>query len=82
MYLVSIYSHRFAPLFKDIETEIQSEGHHLGIDSYGTSMPTLEEVFLRLGDEERQNNSAAEDLADDQKLVQQVSYSQIGTIHE
>ena len=36
-------------------------------------MPTLEEVFLRLGDEERQNNSAAEDLADDQKLVQQVS---------
>ena len=23
----------------------------MGIDSYGTSMPTLEEVFLRLGDE-------------------------------
>ena len=70
-----MYSYRFAPLFKDIETEIQDEGH-LGIDSYGTSMPTLEEVFLRLGDEENQNNSADDaekDLADDQKLVQQVS---------
>ena len=84
-----MYSYRFAPLFKDIETEIQDEGH-LGIDSYGTSMPTLEEVFLRLGDEEKQNDSvgtaatAAEKdfVVDDQKLVQQVSYSQIGTIHE
>ena len=53
-------------------------------------MPTLEEVFLRLGDEEKQNDSvstaaiAAEKdfVVDDQKLVQQVSYSQIGTIHE
>ena len=72
-----MYSYRFAPLFKDIETEIQDEGH-LGIDSYGTSMPTLEEVFLRLGDEEKQNNSASDAKKGlDQKVVQQVSYSQI-----
>ena len=53
-------------------------------------MPTLEEVFLRLGDEEKQNNSigtaatAAEKdfVVDDQKLVQQVSYFQIGAIHK
>ena len=89
IYVFLLHIHRFAPLFKDIETEIQDEGH-LGIDSYGTSMPTLEEVFLRLGDEEKQNDSvgtaatAAEKdfVVDDQKLVQQVSYSQIGTIHE
>ena len=41
-------------------------------------MPTLEEVFLRLGDEEKQNNSADDADKDlDQKVVQQVSYSQI-----
>lgn len=38
----------FPPLFEDIERQIK-DGQE--IDSYGTSMPTLEEVFLRLGDE-------------------------------
>ena len=59
--------HRFAPLFKDIENEIHSEGA-LGIDSYGTSMPTLEEVFLRLGDEETEEEGGAP------KVIQQVDF--------
>ena len=37
-------------LFSEIETDIKSG--KLGIDSYGASMTTLEEVFLRLGEEE------------------------------
>ena len=41
---------RFPSLFGDVESEIQESGD-LGIDAYGTSMPTLEEVFLRLGEE-------------------------------
>ena len=43
------------------------ETPYLGIDSYGTSMPTLEEVFLRLGDEENEEEGG------DPKVVQQVS---------
>ena len=41
---------RFPSLFGEIESEIKESGD-LGIDAYGTSMPTLEEVFLRLGEE-------------------------------
>ena len=59
--------YRFAPLFKDIENEIHSQGA-LGIDSYGTSMPTLEEVFLRLGDEETEEEGGAP------KVIQQVNF--------
>lgn len=40
----------FPELFGQIETEIR-QNSQLGIDSYGTSMPTLEEIFLGLGDE-------------------------------
>ena len=47
---------RFPSLFGEIENEIHGGGS-LGIDSYGTSMPTLEEVFLRLGDDEHEENS-------------------------
>ena len=43
-------------MFGEIENEIHGGGS-LGIDSYGTSMPTLEEVFLRLGDDEHEENS-------------------------
>ena len=46
----SAYLFRFPSLFGDVESEIQESGD-LGIDAYGTSMPTLEEVFLRLGEE-------------------------------
>ena len=49
-FLKNLYSFRFPSLFGDVESEIQESGH-LGIDTYGTSMPTLEEVFLRLGEE-------------------------------
>ena len=55
MISVSIFLHtysspRFPSLFGEIESEIKGSGD-LGIDAYGTSMPTLEEVFLRLGEE-------------------------------
>ena len=46
----NFYLFRFPSLFGDVESEIQESGQ-LGIDAYGTSMPTLEEVFLRLGEE-------------------------------
>ena len=44
---------KFPTLFQQVEKEITSEGS-LGISSYGVSMTTLEEVFLHLGEEERQ----------------------------
>ena len=65
--LINFLRYRFAPLFKDIENEIHSQGT-LGIDSYGTSMPTLEEVFLRLGDEETEEEGGAP------KVIQQVQF--------
>ena len=42
---------RFPELFTAIENEIGVKGP-LGIDSYGVSMTTLEEIFLQLGEEE------------------------------
>ena len=42
---------RFPDLFTAIEDEISAKGS-LGIDSYGVSMTTLEEIFLHLGEEE------------------------------
>lgn len=42
---------RFSELFSEIEREISSKGS-LGISSYGVSMTTLEEIFLKLGEEE------------------------------
>ena len=50
MFFKNLYLFRFPSLFGDVESEIQESGQ-LGIDAYGTSMPTLEEVFLRLGEE-------------------------------
>ena len=38
-------------MFTAIENEIFAKGP-LGIDSYGVSMTTLEEIFLHLGEEE------------------------------
>ena len=52
---------RFPALFGEIENEIH-HGGHLGIDSYGTSMPTLEEVFLRLGEDEAQTEDEQQDV--------------------
>ena len=49
---------RFPQLFGAIETDIKEDGS-LGIDSYGTSMPTLEEVFLRLGDESEDTSATS-----------------------
>jgi hypothetical protein len=54
---------RFPSLFGDIEEEIRSGG--LGIDSYGASMTTLEEVFLQLGEQE-EDGSALSSPADQQ----------------
>ena len=51
--------YRFPSLFGEIENDIFNGGD-LGIDSYGTSMPTLEEVFLRLGDDDDENKMEEE----------------------
>ena len=53
--------YRFPALFGEIENEIH-HGGHLGIDSYGTSMPTLEEVFLRLGEDEAQTEDEQQNV--------------------
>lgn len=42
----------FAPLFSAIEHEIKTRSSRLGINSYGVSMTTLEEVFLHLEKDE------------------------------
>lgn len=68
----------FAPLFVDIERAIADErtttnqtttatvGHRsLGISSYGVSMTTLEEVFLRLENEEGDGDAASDARPDD-----------------
>ena len=62
--------YRFPSLFGEIENDIFNGGD-LGIDSYGTSMPTLEEVFLRLGDE---------DDDDENKMVEELKSKQNGIL--
>ncbi len=56
----------FPGLFSEIEREIKAkDGGRLGIDSYGASMTTLEEVFLRLGEEDeedKQKNGSASNV--------------------
>lgn len=47
---------KFPPLFGQIEAEIKSTVNCLGIENYGVSMTTLEEVFLFL--EQGQHNNA------------------------
>jgi len=51
---------KFPPLFGQIETEIKSATNNLGIQNYGVSMTTLEEVFLYL---EQGQHDNAEKLA-------------------
>lgn len=47
---------KFPPLFGQIEAEIKSTTANLGIENYGVSMTTLEEVFLYL--EQGQHDNA------------------------
>lgn len=49
---------RFPDLFSAIESDI--EKNHLGISSYGVSMTTLEEIFLKLGEEEKAKKEVEE----------------------
>lgn len=42
-----------APLFSDFFGKLDQELNKLGIDSYGVSLTTLEEVFLRIGLEDK-----------------------------
>lgn len=48
----------FAPLFVDIEAEIRVGGGRMGISSYGVSMTTLEEVFLHLETQQREEEES------------------------
>lgn len=47
---------KFPPLFGQIEAEIKSKTSSMGIENYGVSMTTLEEVFLYL--EQGQHDNA------------------------
>lgn len=47
---------KFPPLFGQIEEEIKSKTSSMGIENYGVSMTTLEEVFLYL--EQGQHDNA------------------------
>eukprot|EP00095_Tigriopus_kingsejongensis_P007732 maker-scaffold200_size264178-snap-gene-0.9 protein:Tk07732 transcript:maker-scaffold200_size264178-snap-gene-0.9-mRNA-1 annotation:"atp-binding cassette sub-family a member 5" len=49
---------RFPELFTAIENDM--DHHRLGISSYGVSMTTLEEIFLKLGEEEEVKKEVAE----------------------
>jgi ATP-binding cassette subfamily A (ABC1) protein 5 len=46
---------KFPPLFGQIETEIKSKTSSMGIENYGVSMTTLEEVFLYLEQGQHEN---------------------------
>jgi len=46
---------KFPPLFGQIEAEIKSTTNFLGIENYGVSMTTLEEVFLYLEQGQHEN---------------------------
>uniref|UniRef100_H2YP10 ABC transporter domain-containing protein n=1 Tax=Ciona savignyi TaxID=51511 RepID=H2YP10_CIOSA len=48
---------RFAGLFADLE----SKGENLEIQSYGVSMTNLEEVFLRIGEEDESDDTSSQD---------------------
>ena len=60
--LPSDYSHKFEELF----SEIESNREELGVASYGASVTTLEEVFIKVGDEfhlkEEETNKTHKDL--------------------
>ena len=47
-------------MFTSIEEEITKGSSSLGIDSYGVSMTTLEEIFLKLGEEEEAKKEEAQ----------------------
>ena len=49
----SDYSHKFEELF----SEIESNREELGIASYGASVTTLEEVFIKVGQEQDTSES-------------------------
>uniref|UniRef100_H2YP14 ABC transporter domain-containing protein n=1 Tax=Ciona savignyi TaxID=51511 RepID=H2YP14_CIOSA len=54
---------RFAGLFADLE----SKGENLEIQSYGVSMTNLEEVFLRIGEEDESDDTSSQDEEHDLK---------------
>nr|XP_006816829.1 PREDICTED: ATP-binding cassette sub-family A member 5-like [Saccoglossus kowalevskii] len=70
----------FAKLFTALDTVNEETGlsvsHSMGINSYGIAMTTLEEVFLKLGDEAESDESmqaAAAPLADYGSLTQKAN---------
>lgn len=65
--LPSDYSHKFEELFHEIE----SKREELGVSSYGASVTTLEEVFIKVGEEhETETNNTHK------KLFRQLSEKQ------
>lgn len=56
--LPSDFSHQFEKLF----TEIESRQEELGISSYGASVTTLEEVFIKVGEEAEHEENTHKEL--------------------
>ncbi|XP_050432298.1 phospholipid-transporting ATPase ABCA3-like [Adelges cooleyi] len=72
---------KFHLLFRQIETEIKCNNGYLGIDNYGVSMTTLEEVFLFLEQGEHPNaGKLAFELLKRQSMTPSSSRSSIGSV--
>lgn len=52
-----------APRFPEFFAHLDEVKESMGIDSYGVSLTTLEEVFLRIGLEEKEREEEEEDNA-------------------
>lgn len=69
---------KFASLFQELEQE-QANDNGLGIKNYGVSMPTLEEVFLRLAETNEVQELNKELPADDMQIDQILSKEDMRT---
>ncbi|XP_066910613.1 phospholipid-transporting ATPase ABCA3-like [Clytia hemisphaerica] len=78
--LPSEYSNKFEELF----TEIESNREELGIASYGASVTTLEEVFIKVGDEhtkeDEETNKTHKDLFRQLSEKKREDESEVSTI--
>lgn len=53
-------SDKCSQIFNKIFSELESRSNELGVDSYGVSLTTLEEVFMKVGTDLIKSDSAPE----------------------
>ena len=68
------FPNRFPDLFAAIEKK-KTETKGIGIDSYGVSMTTLEEIFLKLGAEEEAKKLAEENRSKVGKVILYLAFT-------